>query len=103
MQPGAGGLAGFLPLIVIFIIFYFLLIRPQQKRMKDHQKMLDNLQKGDQIITSGGLHGTVANIRGNEVDIKVTEDVRIVFSKDAISVIKKENKEVPPNTPPSPK
>jgi preprotein translocase subunit YajC len=94
MQPGAGGgIAGFLPLIFIFVIFYFLLIRPQQKRMKEHQKTLDNLQKGDQVITSGGIHGTVANIRGAEVDIKVAEDIRMVFSKDAISTVKKDNKE----------
>ena len=100
MQPGTGGgLAGFLPLIFIFVIFYFLLIRPQQKRTKEHQKTLDNLQRGDQVITSGGIHGTVANIRGTEVDIKIAEDLRVVFSKEAISLVKKDTREVTPAAP----
>ncbi len=91
MQPGTFG--GMLPLIFIFIIFYFLLIRPQQKKMKEHQKMLNSLEKGDQVITNGGIHGTVVNIRGTLVDIKIAEDIRVVFSKEAISsVLVKENK-----------
>ncbi len=90
MQPG-GGFGGFLPLIFIFVIFYFLLIRPQQKKAKEHQKMLNDLMKGDEVVTNGGIHGTVTNIRGNLVDIKIAQDVKVVFSKETISVVKKES------------
>ncbi|MFH1784448.1 MAG: preprotein translocase subunit YajC [bacterium] len=89
MQPG-GALGGFLPLVFIFVIFYFLLIRPQQKRAKDHQKMLNDLLKGDEVVTNGGLHGVVTNIRGNLVDVKIAEDVKVTFSKEAISSVKRE-------------
>ena len=76
--------------ILIFVIFYFLLLRPQQKRLKDHRKMLNDLLKGDEIVTSGGLHGVVTNIRGNLVDVKIAEDVKVTFSKEAIASVKKE-------------
>ncbi len=80
-QPSRGGaLGGFLPLILIFFVFYFLLIRPQQKKAKEHQKTLTALKRGDKVITSGGIHGTVSKINGNLVDIKIADDVEV---KDA--------------------
>ena len=98
-QPpgGAGGqsanpIAGFMPLILMFIIFYFLLIRPQHKKQREHQKMLTELQKGDKIITTGGIHGIVVNIKEGIVSIKIAENVRIEINKGNITVVKKGTK-----------
>lgn len=98
-QPpgGAGGSGGspigaFMPLILIFIIFYFLLIRPQQKKQKEHQKLLSELQKGDKIITTGGIHGVIVNIKENVLSVKIAENVRIDISRGNVAVVKKESK-----------
>ncbi|MFH1282085.1 MAG: preprotein translocase subunit YajC [bacterium] len=89
--PQAGsGLMNFVPLIVIFAIFYFLIIRPQQKKSKDHQEMLSQIQKGDQVLTNGGIYGTVAALRGNVVELKVADDVKIRVAKHAISTTVKD-------------
>jgi preprotein translocase subunit YajC len=72
-----GGLESFLPLILIFVIFYFLLIRPQQKKMKTHKEMLGTIRKGDRIVTGGGMLGTVAKVEDNEITIEVAENVRV--------------------------
>jgi len=72
-----GGLESFLPLILIFVIFYFLLIRPQQKKMKSHKEMLGTLRKGDRIVTGGGMLGTVTKVEDNEITIEVAENVRV--------------------------
>ena len=87
-NPSGGGEAGgalqaFLPLIILFVIFYFLLIRPQQKRAKEHREMLGSLQKGEYVITSGGLYGRITAISeedvltldlGNSVEVKVNRN-----------------------------
>lgn len=96
-QPPAGGQQGnpivsFMPLILIFVIFYFLLIRPQQKKQKQHQAMIASVQKGDKVITSGGMHGLVTNVKDNIVSIKVAEGVKIDFSKNCITSIKRDIK-----------
>jgi preprotein translocase subunit YajC len=67
----AGGIMQFLPLIVVFVVFYFLLIRPQQKRTKEHKAMLEALQKGDEVVTAGGILGKVKEIDENFVSIDV--------------------------------
>lgn len=90
---GGNPIGAFLPLIFIFGIFYFLLIRPQQQKQKRHQKMLTELQKGDKIITSGGIHGTVVNIKDNVITVKVAENVRIDINKGNIAVILKNKTE----------
>lgn len=91
MPTATGGnpITSFLPFLIILAVFYLLVIRPQQKKMKEHQKMLAGLKKGDGVITSGGIHGIVANVRGNLVDVKIDQEVKITFSKDAITYIKK--------------
>jgi len=87
--PRGSAIGGLLPLILIFLVFYFLLIRPQQRKVREHQKLLNTLRKGDEIITSGGIHGTITAIKGNVVDLKIAEEVKMVLSKNAIaSVIK---------------
>ncbi len=74
---GGGGMAQMLPLILMFVVFYFLLIRPQQKKMKEHRAMLNNLKRGDQIITNGGLMGRISGITDKLVTLEVAEKIRV--------------------------
>jgi preprotein translocase subunit YajC len=79
-----------LPMIVIFVIFYFLLIRPQQKRQKELKAMIDNLAYGDTVITSGGIHGKITGLTESVVTLEIADKVRIKVSRGAIgSVIQK--------------
>ena len=73
------GIGQFIPLILIFVIFYFFLIRPQQKKVKDHKAMVEALKRGDKVITSGGILGTVERIIDNEkVEVKISDIVNVV-------------------------
>ena len=93
---GAGGFMTFLPFVAIIAIFYFLIIRPQNKKQKETQKMLSALKKGDKVVTIGGIHGTIQTVREQSVVLKVDEDTKIEFSRSAISSIvtaAKEDKE----------
>lgn len=92
-QGGANPIGAFMPLILIFIIFYFLLIRPQHQKQKEHQKMLTQLQKGDKIITSGGIHGIIVNIKENILTIKIADNVKIDINRGNVAVIRKEKTE----------
>lgn len=88
-QGGAGGLLGSLvPLVLIFVIFYFLLIRPQQKKAKEHRNMLDNLKKGDKIITSGGVYGVIEAVGTNTVTVKIGENVKVKVGKAYIAALR---------------
>jgi len=69
----AGMLTGFLPFIVIILIFYFLIIRPQQKRQKEHKELLESLAKNDKVFTSSGIYGTILNLDENKVILKISE------------------------------
>lgn len=96
-QPGgaqAGGPMGafqaILPLVFMFAIFYFLLIRPQQKKAKDHRALLDSLKKGDQVVTAGGIHGKVSAIDGDVVLLEVATGITIKISKGYIAALKKD-------------
>ena len=72
------GIGQFIPLILIFVIFYFFLIRPQQKKVKDHKEMVEALKRGDKVITSGGILGTVERIIDNEkVEVKISDNVNV--------------------------
>jgi len=72
------GIGQFIPLILIFVIFYFFLIRPQQKKVKDHKAMVEALKRGDKVITSGGILGTVERIIDNEkVEVKISDSVNV--------------------------
>ena len=72
------GIGQFIPLILIFVIFYFFLIRPQQKKVKEHKKMVESLKRGDKIITSGGIVGTVERVIDNEkVEVSIAENVNV--------------------------
>lgn len=82
---GPGGLGAFLPLILIFVVFYFLLIRPQQKKAKEHQTYLSNLKKGDQVVTNGGIHGEITGLTEKVVTLEIAENVRIKVSRQYIA------------------
>lgn len=81
-------LMNLLPLVLIFVIFYFLLIRPQQKKAKDHKQMLENIKKGDKVITSGGIYGVVEATGTNTVTLKIAENVRVKFGKGNIAAVR---------------
>ncbi len=89
--PGGGGqqqgslFSTLVPLVVIFAIFYFLMIRPQQKQAKKHKEMLSALRQGDKVVTRGGMFGKIHAIADNTVTVEVADNVRIRFSRDAIS------------------
>ncbi len=78
-------LGAFLPLILIFVIFYFLLIRPQQKKQKEHLKMLDSLKKNDRVVTIGGIHGVIQDIKKDTIVLKIDDDTKIMVDKSAIA------------------
>ncbi len=81
-----GGITAFIPLILMFVIFYFLLIRPQQKKAKTHQAMIDAVKKGDKVITSGGIHGTIIKTDDTTVTLEIAEKVNIKVIRANISV-----------------
>ena len=76
-----------LPFLLIIVIFYLFLIRPQSKKQKETQKMLDALKKGDKVITIGGIHGTVSSVKENTVIVKVDDDCKLEFNRTAISTV----------------
>lgn len=82
--PDAGGLLGLLPLLVIFLIFYFLLIRPQVKRAKEHKKLTESISKGDEVVTSGGLLGKVVEADENFVTMEIAANVTVKVQRHAI-------------------
>ena len=88
------GFAQFIPLILIFVIFYFFLIRPQQKRIKEHKLMVAALKRGDEVVTSGGIVGKVERILGNDkVDLTISENVTVQVVQSTIqSVLNKSDK-----------
>ncbi|GAB6183763.1 preprotein translocase subunit YajC [Thermodesulfovibrio hydrogeniphilus] len=81
-------IASLLPLILIVVVFYFLLIRPQQKRAKEHRQMLENLKRGDKVITIGGIYGVVESVNPNTVVLKIAENVKVKFSKQSIAALR---------------
>ncbi|NQT21994.1 MAG: preprotein translocase subunit YajC [Candidatus Omnitrophica bacterium] len=94
--PGAAQgspLLSFLPIILIFVIFYFLLIRPQKKQQQEHRKMVSALKKNDEVITSGGMHGTIVNLKDNSVVLRVDDNVKVEVQRSAISILKKKKSE----------
>jgi preprotein translocase subunit YajC len=84
-----GGLSTFIPLILMFAIFYFLLIRPQQKKAKQHKAMLAAVRKGDRVITSGGLHGEITGITDDVVTMEIAPKVRVKVSRGSIAGVLK--------------
>jgi len=93
-EVGAGSLlSSFLPFIAVILIFYFLIIRPQNKKRKETEKMLGALKKGDKIVTIGGLYGTIQTVKETTVIVKVDDSVKLEFLRSAISSIITQAKE----------
>ena len=91
-EGGQGGLGGMLiPLILMFAVFYFLLIRPQQKKQKEHQRMVAELQKGDRVITSGGIHGVISSLKDDTITVKVADNVKLEISRGNVSGVDKKS------------
>ena len=88
---GAGGgdaFQAFLPLILIFVVFYFLLIRPQQKKMKQHREMLGAIRRGDKVITGGGIVATVTKVENDEeVTVEIAKDVKVKVQRGTIAAV----------------
>ena len=80
-----GGLMSFLPLIVIFVVFYFMLIRPQMKRSKEHKKLVEQLNKGDEVITNGGLLGRITDVSDAFITLEVADNVQIKLQRQAVA------------------
>ncbi|MDI6889317.1 MAG: preprotein translocase subunit YajC [Thermodesulfovibrionales bacterium] len=90
---GLGALGSIIPLILIFVIFYFLLIRPQQRRAKEHRRMVENLKKGDKVVTSGGVYGVIEAVGANTVTVKIAENVKVKLGKTFIAALRTPSEE----------
>lgn len=85
----ANPLVQLFPLVLIFIIFYFLLIRPQKQKEKEHQKMLAGIAKNDEVVTLGGIHGTIVNVKEKTLILRIDENVKMEIEKNSVAYIKK--------------
>ncbi len=85
-EGGPGGLMNFLPFILMFVIFYFLLIRPQQKKAKMHTQMVESLKSGDKVVTSGGIYGKIISLEDAAVKIEVADKVQIKILRNNVAV-----------------
>mgnify|MGYP006275238891 CR=1 FL=1 len=85
----AAGLAQFVPLVLIFVIFYFLLVRPQQKKMKDHKAVLEAIRRGDRIVTNGGVIGLVTKVNAEErqLEVEIADGVRVKVMRDMVNTV----------------
>ena len=84
-DAGPGGLMSFLPLIVIFAVFYFMLIRPQMKRSKEHKQLVSQLSKGDEVITNGGLLGKITDVSDTFVTLELADNLQIKLQRQAVA------------------
>jgi preprotein translocase subunit YajC len=86
-EGAAGGLMSFLPIILMFVVLYFLMIRPQMKRQKEQRAMIEALAKGDEVVTAGGLLGKVTKVNDGYVTLEIAENTEIVIQKSAVSTL----------------
>ncbi len=84
---GLGGIGGLMPFVLIAVVFYFLLIRPQQKRQKEHKMMVANMRRGDRVVTAGGILGTVTKVADTEVVVEIAENVKVKVARATISEV----------------
>ena len=96
-----GGLTSFLPLILIFVIFYFLLIRPQKQKQKKLRSQVEAMKVGDKVITAGGIHGLVTSVKKQSVSVKVDNNVKIEFEKGSIATVIGKDSSAPAPAPES--
>ena len=93
MQAQPSAFLNMLPLILIFVIFYFLLIRPQQKKQKEHEETLKKLDKNDEVVTTGGIHGTIVNVKDTTVILRIDDNVKVELQKNCVAFVKKKRQE----------
>jgi len=84
----AAGIFQFVPLILIFAVFYFLIIRPQKEKEKEHQGMLNKLSKNNDVVTTGGIHGTIVNVKDKTVILRIDENVKVEIDKNCVAFVK---------------
>ena len=85
MPPQPNPIVSLVPIAAIFLIFYFLLIRPQQKQQREHERMLANLKKGDKILTTGGLYGVIVGIKGEDLEASFSQTVKLTLARSAVA------------------
>ena len=90
--PGGGGIGFFVPLIFVFVIMYFVMIRPQKKRQDEQKKLITALKTGDRVVTNAGIHGLISNVKETTVIVKVADNVKIEMEKSAVATVLKESK-----------
>jgi len=83
-QQAGGGMEGIIMLVIMFAIFYLLLIRPQQKRAKQHKELVENLKSGDQVVTAGGIHGKIVAVQEDIITLEIASNVRIKINRPSI-------------------
>jgi preprotein translocase subunit YajC len=88
--PAGNPLTSFVPIIFIFIIMYFVLFRPQMRRQKEQQRLVSSLKTGDRVVTNGGIHGLISNVKETTVIVKVADNVKIEMEKSAVTTVLKE-------------
>ncbi len=86
-MAGPGPLVQFLPLVLVMVVFYFLLIRPQQQKTKEHRQLLDNLKRNDRVMTNGGIYGRVTELSEKEVTLEIAPNVRIQLDRAHIEIV----------------
>lgn len=87
---GTGGIMGLLPIVAMVGIFYFLIIRPQQKQSKKMKEMRESMQKGNSVVTSGGIHGVITNLKGDVVTVRIADSVKIEVDRTALTILGEE-------------
>jgi preprotein translocase subunit YajC len=85
MQPAPNPLINLAPIVAIFVIFYFLLIRPQQKQQQEHDALLKNLKTGDKVLTTGGLYGTITGFKGDDLEVQFSQTVKLTLARSAVA------------------
>ena len=88
-QSPAGGIGFFVPFIFVFIIMYFIMIRPQARRQKEQQRLVSSLKTGDHVVTNAGIHGLISNVKETTVIVKVADNVKIEMEKSAVTTVLK--------------
>ena len=86
-RPQGSFITAMIPFILVFVIFYFLLIRPQRMNQKKHQETVELLKSGDKVITAGGIHGTVMGVQKDRIELKIAANVKVDIAKNSIAVI----------------
>jgi len=85
--PDPSPFAGILPIVLMVVLFYFLLVRPQQKKMGEHKKMISALRRGDKIVTSGGIYGSVSKVEDDVLHVEIAPDVKVKLDKNMVSLV----------------